>query len=123
MKKDPNIVDMERIGTVVEYRQGYYSKGDSYVACGIVKEEDGEMGVWALEQPLDYESLVDEDRRWSSPMWESGFETPEELRARFEEFASRIDDDTWMDYEDMVYEVDGCVRYKGYRYSAWEPNY
>lgn len=123
MKKDPNIVDMERIGTVVEYRQGYYSKGDSYVACGIVKEEDGEMGVWALEQPLDYESLVDEDRRWSSPTWESGFETPEELKARFEELASRIDDDTWMDYEDMVYEVDGCVRYKGYRYSAWEPNY
>lgn len=123
MKTDPNIVDMERIGTVVEYRQGYCSRGDYYVACGIVKEEDGEMGVWALEQPLDYKSLVDEDRRWSSPLWESGFESPEELKERFEEFASKIDDDSSMDYEDMVYEVEGCVHYKGQRYSAWEPNY
>lgn len=111
VQRDENIAEMTKDGgTVLHYTEGYSEKYASYIAVGIV-EEKGEYLFYSLIQPLEYDRIKNEDTRWVGAEWSHGYESFDEVKAEYDEYAKRITGS--MTRADSEYEIECAVRYRG----------
>lgn len=139
---DENLTYLSEQGEVLDYTSGH--DGDRYHAMALVKMGD-EYLTWHYSKSFDYEEIKPRYKRGMSAermvaedyrlyeaanydpeygVWETLDENEEqEARAVYLALVVSCGYLEPMTVDEVRDELNGTMRYKGQRYSAWEPNY
>lgn len=140
---DENLIYLTSEGTVEMYESG--EDGDTYHAIALVENADC-FFVWHYSKPFLYEEVkpvsvprygATEDDYWEAEYrsderasynpedgnWEDWEHDARGARERFAELVKEVGRLRPMEPSEVRELIENEIRYKGQRYSAWEPNY